>query len=743
MGLETAWGTDFDTPRRFQLLQRGPIMRSSLRRSVLSLLAILASSIPTLAIPFVQGFTPNVGPPGTLVTLTGSGFRPTAALPIVQFGTIAASLISATANTIVAVVPEGATIGPITVTAMPIGNGQYTTPGYFYLPPRVTDFGTRMIGGPTIEFEKPVVASPGATLTIVGANFYVPNFPRLLVRVGEIPVTATVTADSQIQASLPQWIESGHVSVHTEVGGTTNLQQLVYVPPLISRFTATAMGGDTIEVHGYNFRTKDAKELELRIGGAKATVDVLSNTNLTAVVPNASINGPLELRVPGGAFITPAHIVIRPRITGFTPETGAAGTVMKIDGSGFNGTTRIDFGSLPAAAVKIVNSMQAEATVPPGVQTAALTLVTTNGTAVSTALFYGTPRADSFSPASGRPGTQVVLAGLNLSGATGLTLSGLSLTGFEVVDNRQIRFEIPAGATSGRVRVTTPGGSATSETTFVVRGPEPTVTGMSPGEGGSGTTVTLLGSNLAAVTNVTFNGVRASFTATSATTLETIVPSSATTGLVRVSSPDGVADSPKAFIVGTSADVRVTLSASPNPAVAYGGVLFNLQAFNNGPLTAKDTALEFVIPEGMTLIETTGAITPSVVGQKLTWQRGAFGPNDVFLAGVRVGVTTPMGAVALATITASTPDANPGNNSARVTVTVSWPRLELEVLDPTQIALSWPSAARTRYQLGRAPHLGEPFAPVTETPEDDGNRLLLIRPTNGSSELFQLRLVSP
>lgn len=121
----------------------------------------------------------------------------------------------------------------------------------------------------------------------------------------------------------------------------------MYGPPLISRFTATAMGGDTIEVHGYNFRTKDAKELELRIGGAKATVDVLSNTNLTAVVPNASINGPLELRVPGGAFITPSHIVIRPRITGFTPETGAAGTVVKIDGSGFNGTTRIDFGSFP------------------------------------------------------------------------------------------------------------------------------------------------------------------------------------------------------------------------------------------------------------------------------------------------------------------------------------------------------------------------------------------------------------
>ena len=300
-----------------------------LRLPILFLLAILASALTGLAAPFVQSFTPNAGPPGTLVTLNGSGFRPTAALPIVQFGTIQANLISVSANTIVVVVPEGATIGPITVTAMPIGNGQYTTPGYFYLPPRVTDFGTRMIGGANIEFEKPVIASPGATLTIVGANFYVPNFPRLLVRVGEIPVNAVVTADTQIRATLPQWIETGYVSVHTEVGGTTNFQQLVYGAPLISRFTATAKGGDTIEVHGYNFRTRNAAEFELRIGGAKATVDVLSNTNLTAIVPDAAINGPLQITVPGGAFITPSHIVIQPRITSFTPNTGAAGTVVK------------------------------------------------------------------------------------------------------------------------------------------------------------------------------------------------------------------------------------------------------------------------------------------------------------------------------------------------------------------------------------------------------------------------------
>lgn len=60
-----------------------------------------------------------------------------------------------------------------------------------------------------------------------------------------------------------------------------------------------------------------------------------------------------------------------------------------------------------------------------------------------------------------------------------------------------------------------------------------------------------------------------------------------------------------------------------------------------------------------------------------------------------------------------------------------------------QVALTWPSAAKTRYQLVRTTQLGDLFVPVAEVPEDDGNRLLLIRPTLGPSELFQLRLVNP
>ncbi|HAB15184.1 MAG TPA: hypothetical protein DCE44_01920, partial [Verrucomicrobiales bacterium] len=143
---------------------------------------------------------------------------------------------------------------------------------------------------------------------------------------------------------------------------------------------------------------------------------------------------------------------------------------------------------------------------------------------------------------------------------------------------------VPDDATSGKIKVVTPGGSDESVTTFSVRGPEPTITSFTPASGGPGTQVILTGANFQTTTNVTFNGVRAIFTLVQLTNLQATVPANATTGPIRVSNPDGSAQTTTDFVVGTSADVRVTITGSPNPAVAFGPLVYNIQAFNNGPL---------------------------------------------------------------------------------------------------------------------------------------------------------------
>ncbi|HET8889245.1 MAG TPA: Ig-like domain-containing protein, partial [Candidatus Angelobacter sp.] len=73
----------------------------------------------TLASPntlAILNFTPSQGGVGTSVTILGQGFNPTASLNTVTFNGATATVLSATSNTIVATVPNGASTGPITVT---------------------------------------------------------------------------------------------------------------------------------------------------------------------------------------------------------------------------------------------------------------------------------------------------------------------------------------------------------------------------------------------------------------------------------------------------------------------------------------------------------------------------------------------------------------------------------------------------------------------------------------------------
>jgi len=75
-------------------------------------------SLVTLSMspPSITTFTPASGPTGTVVTISGHGFSPVPEQNIVYFGGMRATVTSATADTITAAVPAGATFEPITVT---------------------------------------------------------------------------------------------------------------------------------------------------------------------------------------------------------------------------------------------------------------------------------------------------------------------------------------------------------------------------------------------------------------------------------------------------------------------------------------------------------------------------------------------------------------------------------------------------------------------------------------------------
>jgi hypothetical protein len=77
------------------------------------------------------------------------------------------------------------------------------------------------------------------------------------------------------------------------------------------------------------------------------------------------------------------------------------------------------------------------------------------------------PVITTFSPASGNVGTPVTITGMHLDGATKVTFNGTTAT-ITSANPTTIVVPVPSGATTGKIAVTTPGGTATSATSFKV-----------------------------------------------------------------------------------------------------------------------------------------------------------------------------------------------------------------------------------------------------------------------------------
>jgi hypothetical protein len=80
------------------------------------------------------------------------------------------------------------------------------------------------------------------------------------------------------------------------------------------------------------------------------------------------------------------------------------------------------------------------------------------------------PYVGLFNPAAARVGRNVLLWGSGLLGTTAVSFNGMPAAGFGVPSRQGIWVQVPAGATSGPVTVTTPNGTYTTSQGFTVLG---------------------------------------------------------------------------------------------------------------------------------------------------------------------------------------------------------------------------------------------------------------------------------
>lgn len=687
--------------------------------------------------PQLTAISTNRAQPGALITITGLNFL-NPPLTAVTFNFTPATVESIRSlglgyHQISVRVPLGATIGPVFVeNAM----GQTQTPWNFQLPPVVQRFAR---SGALTDADK-LRGAPGDSVSLTGSNFLDANDPnyRLGVFFDGIRAGLDTVTEGSVSVVVPPGAMTGPITVTNNAGATVTSGHF-YLAPWVTAFTPRARVGETLTLSGRSFRAVSS----VSFGSVVTTnLTVVSNTVMTVVVPpGAPLVAPLTLESPGGRFISVSNFVLMPRITGFSPSTGAAGTLVTVSGSGLSSVTQVTFGGIPATPVS-VTATQVTVKVPLGAGTGPVTVSGSFGSDESQTLYHAPPQLTAINPGVVKVGETLTVGGTNLLGASAVLFGTNRLPAkvFTVVDNRRITAQVPEGASSGWVWVVTPGGEAFGGPVSV-QGPVPVISGFSPALGAVGTDVRIVGVDLALPAVVRFGGVAASVVGATTNGLLARVPAGAVSGRITVETSAGAAVSAQDFLVGSTADFDVSIASSAEPVVTGAEFRLTLKARNSGPLPATNVTGSLTLPSPAEFLGAT-------LGDGGSFQTGPAGVGFVvgtlpakseWTALVRVRI--PVEAISRFEWVASTltPDVDATDNRAAVSVTAVPLRLELTGFGDDLWVLSWSSLATEVELQESTPDAPRQWRSVNGTPLNDGVRFQWSFSATNSGRLFRLR----
>jgi hypothetical protein len=373
---------------------------------------------------------------------------------------------------------------------------------------------------PTINSFAPTSGPVGSSVDIVGSNFNLAT----TVTFDSISASFTVASDSEIHATVPAGATTGLISVTTPNGTEWSSTSFTVTPvtPTISAVTPTSgPAGTTVDIQGSGF----TRPSTVRFNGTDASYTVDSDSEVHATVPAGATTGPISITVPSGVATSPSPFTVipPPALSTFTPSSGPAGTTIDLQGGGFTGATSVTFNGTNAYYT-VDSDSEIHATLPAGATTGPISVSTPGGTATSSASFTVVPPSalSALTPSSGPAGTTVDLQGAGLTGATSVTFNGTNAY-YTVDSDSEIHATVPAGATTGPISLSTPGGIATSSASFTVI-PPPTLSGFTPISGYAGQQVTISGLNFIGVTAVKLGTTSAKFILNSSTKITAVVP---------------------------------------------------------------------------------------------------------------------------------------------------------------------------------------------------------------------------
>lgn len=201
------------------------------------------------------------------------------------------------------------------------------------------------------------------------------------------------------------------------------------------------------------------------------------------------------------------------------------------------------------------------------------------------------PVVTGFSPPSGPPGSTVTVTGESFVDLVSVEVNAVPAS-YVYVSAAELRLVVPAGATPGPITITNSVGSSSSIDDFIVE--PPSIAALDPATGRAGSLISITGAGLVEVAEVAFNGVSASFTPVTPTSVLATVPESALTGPVTVTNYLGTATSPGDFVVPppTIASIDPPAGHAGSSVTITGAEMVNVSAVHfNGEPAAGFTSL--------------------------------------------------------------------------------------------------------------------------------------------------------
>ena len=247
------------------------------------------------------------------------------------------------------------------------------------------------------------------------------------------------------------------------LGGSVFYRLNVGFKPLVDLVNWTAKVGQTVEILGQGFTGTKTVSL----GGVNAPFKNVSDTYMTATVPPGALTGSVTVTTFTTSMASIRKFLVIPQITSFTPTSAIVGASVVITGLSLTQTSKLTIGGKPAAFT-INSDTKITAVVPAGAKTGKIAITTQGGTATSSATFFVVPSISSFSPTSGPVGTSVTIHGNSFTGATKVSFGGVPATSYQVINDTQVDALVPSGAVTGRISVTTAGGTGSSSISFTV-----------------------------------------------------------------------------------------------------------------------------------------------------------------------------------------------------------------------------------------------------------------------------------